>query len=88
MQGIPITFFEDVWSRNFVNIFASPLRISEYLAGLIISSIETSFMWLVFMLIVASGGFGLSFFSYGSSLFQPFLPLRGLRLALQPRQWY
>ena len=32
-----MAFFEDVWSRNFVNIFATPLLISEYLTGLVIS---------------------------------------------------
>jgi ABC-2 type transport system permease protein len=65
MQGVTMTFFEDVWSRNFLNIFASPLRISEYLAGLVMSSIVTSLVGLVFMLTVASGAFGLSFFRYG-----------------------
>ena len=33
MQGVTMAFFEDVWSRNFLNIFASPLSIPEYLAG-------------------------------------------------------
>ena len=28
-----MAFFEDVWSRNFLNIFATPLSISEYVAG-------------------------------------------------------
>jgi ABC-2 type transport system permease protein len=65
MQGVTMAFFEDVWSRNFLNIFASPLRISEYLTGLVMSSIITSIVGLVFMLIVASAFFGLSFFSYG-----------------------
>jgi hypothetical protein len=48
MQGVTMTFFEDVWSRNFLNLFAnlfaSPLRISEYLAGLVMSSIVTSLL--------------------------------------------
>ncbi len=65
MQGVTMTFFEDVWSRNFLNIFASPLSISEYLSGLVLSSIVTSFVGLMFMLVVASGFFGLSFFGYG-----------------------
>src|SRR3984893_1302624 len=34
MQGVTTAFFEDVWSRNFMNIFATPLSISEYIAGL------------------------------------------------------
>ena len=25
MQGVTMAFFEDVWSRNFLNIFATPL---------------------------------------------------------------
>ena len=39
MQGVTMAFFEDVWSRNFLNLFATPLRISEYLAGLVIAAI-------------------------------------------------
>src|SRR5215831_3725123 len=35
MQGITTAFFEDVWSRNFLNVFATPLQISEYLVGLV-----------------------------------------------------
>ena len=35
MQGVTMAFFEDVWSRNFLNFFATPLRTSEYLAGLV-----------------------------------------------------
>jgi len=82
MQGVTMTFFEDVWSRNFLNIFASPLRISEYLAGLVMSSIVTSFVGLVFMLIVASGVFGLSFFSYGVVLIPGLLILFLFGIAL------
>ena len=32
MQGVTMAFFEDVWTRNFLNIFATPLahlRISD-----------------------------------------------------------
>jgi ABC-2 type transport system permease protein len=82
MQGVTMTFFEDVWSRNFLNIFASPLRISEYLAGLVMSSIATSFVGLVFMLIVASGVFGLSFFGYGVVLIPALLVLFLFGIAL------
>ena len=39
MQGVTMAFFEDVWSRNFLNLFATPLRISEYLAGLVITAV-------------------------------------------------
>ena len=72
MQGVTMTFFEDVWSRNFLNIFATPLLLSEYLTGLVISSTATSSVGLLIMLVMATAVFGLSFFSYGL-LIIPFL---------------
>jgi ABC-2 type transport system permease protein len=68
MNGVTMAFFEDVWSRNFLNLFASPLSISEYLAGLVLSSIATSAVGLVAMLVVATGVFGLSYGVYGLML--------------------
>ncbi len=65
MQGVTLTFFEDVWSRNFVNIFATPLLISEYLTGLVVSSIATSIVGLAVMLTLATAIFGLNFLSFG-----------------------
>ena len=72
MQGVTMAFFEDVWSRNFLNIFASPLRLPEYLGGLVLSSIATSAVGLAVMLLVAVAAFGLSFAAYGL-LLAPFL---------------
>ena len=65
MQGVTTAFLEDVWSRNFLNLFASPLSIGEYVAGLIVSSIATSTVALMVMIALAAGIFGLSFLSYG-----------------------
>lgn len=72
MQGVTMGFLEDVWSRNFLNFFATPLRISEYLGGLVLSSIATSAIGLLVMLALATGVFGLSFLTYGIALV-PFL---------------
>jgi ABC-2 type transport system permease protein len=72
MQGTTTAFFEDVWSRNFLNIFATPLRISEYLAGLVTTGVGTSLLGLAAMLILATSVFGLSFAAYGAALI-PFL---------------
>lgn len=68
MQGVTMAFFEDVWSRNFLNIFASPLTITEYLAGLVLTSIATSTVGLTVMIGLAVAAFGLSFVSYGLTL--------------------
>jgi ABC-2 type transport system permease protein len=65
MQGVTIAFLEDVWSRNFLNFFATPLSVSEYLSGLVVTSILTSSVGLAVMLAVATTIFGLSFLSFG-----------------------
>ncbi|MDE2313286.1 MAG: ABC transporter permease [Elusimicrobia bacterium] len=65
MQSVTMAFFEDVWSRNFLNFFASPLTIWDYLGGLVVSSIATSSVGLAAMLLLAGVVFGLSFAAYG-----------------------
>jgi ABC-2 type transport system permease protein len=68
MQGVTTAFFEDVWSRNFLNLFATPLTISEYLVGLVITGVGTSLLGLAGMLFLATAAFGLSFLAYGLAL--------------------
>ncbi len=68
MQGVTTAFFEDIWSRNFLNLFATPLSISEYVTGLILTSVVTSLAGLVVMLVLATLVFGLSFASLGAML--------------------
>ena len=84
MQGMTMAFFEDVWSRNFLNIFATPLTIGEYLSGLVACSILTSLVGLTVMLVLASFAFGLSFFIYGAALlaFLLILFLSGIALGI------
>jgi ABC-2 type transport system permease protein len=68
MQGVSTAFLEDVWSRNFLNLFSSPLSVSEYLTGLVITSVLTSCVGLMVMLLLATGVFHLQFFSVGLPL--------------------
>jgi len=72
MQGVTMAFFEDVWTRNFLNLFATPLRISEYLAGLVLAAVGASFLSLVVMILFARAAFGLSFLTFGIAL-APFI---------------
>ncbi|MGE5184810.1 MAG: ABC transporter permease [Acidobacteriota bacterium] len=65
MQGVTTTFFEDVWARNFLNLFASPIGTGEYVTGLVIASIAMSAIGLVVMLVLAFAAFGLSFLAFG-----------------------
>jgi ABC-2 type transport system permease protein len=68
MQGVTTAFLEDVWSRNFLNLFASPLSISEYIAGLVITSVLTSIIGVIVMVLLATTVFHLQFFSMGLPL--------------------
>ena len=72
MQGVTMAFFEDVWTRNFLNVFATPLRTSEYLTGLVLTGVGTSLLSLIAMVAFARLAFGLSFLTYGVAL-APFL---------------
>ena len=72
MHGVTMAFLEDVWSRNFLNLFATPLSVGEYLAGLVLSSLATSAVGLAVMLVLAAGIFGLSPLTWGALLL-PFL---------------
>lgn len=65
-QGVTTAFLEDVWSRNFLNFFATPLTVGEYLGGLMLTSIATSMVGLVVMLILATAAFGLPFLALGA----------------------
>lgn len=72
MQGVTMAFFEDVWSRNFLNVFATPLLISEYVSGLVLSSMVTSLVGVAAMLLIATLWFHLSILAYGIMMI-PFL---------------
>lgn len=84
MQGVTTAFFEDVWSRNFLNIFATPITMPEYISGLLLASLATSIVGLAVMIIVATAAFGLNFAAYGVMLL-PFvlvLFLNGMALGV------
>lgn len=38
-QGVTISFLEELWARNLMNLFASPLRPSEFLAATAVMSV-------------------------------------------------
>jgi ABC-2 type transport system permease protein len=82
MQGVTMAFFEDVWSRNFLGVFASPLSVIDYVAGLVFTGVLTSFVGLAVMLAIAKAAFGLSFLSYGLAIAPALLALFFFGIAL------
>ncbi|MFH1227199.1 MAG: ABC transporter permease, partial [Planctomycetota bacterium] len=75
-------FLEDIWSQNFFNYFASPLKISEYLTGLVLTSIFTGAAGLVIMTAIAGLGFGYNFFRIGLMLLPDMVILFAFGVAL------
>ncbi|MBA4419037.1 MAG: ABC transporter permease [Syntrophus sp. (in: bacteria)] len=72
--GILMAFLEDVWSQNFINYFASPLTIREYVCGLILTSIATGFSGFLIMVAIAGLAFGYNFLIIGLLLL-PFMSI-------------
>lgn len=64
-QGIMTAFLEDVWSLNFINFFASPLKIKEYLSGLVLTSTATSLCGFLAMVLIAGLAFGYNILKIG-----------------------
>lgn len=71
-QGIMMAFLEDVWTQNFINFFASPLKVREYLSGLIITSLVTSVIGFLVMIAIAWPAFGYNALAAGLMLL-PFM---------------
>lgn len=71
-QDVSIAFLEDVWSRNIINLFVSPLKISEYITGgIIVASIKTVFV-AAYMAVLAALLYHFNIFTLGFSLL-PFM---------------
>jgi ABC-2 type transport system permease protein len=71
-HGVMTTFLEDIWSRNFINYFSSPLKVNEYISGLVVTSIAMGICGFSLMLLIAGLCFGYNIFRIGLLLL-PFL---------------
>jgi len=68
-------FLEEIWSRNFTNLFIAPIKISEIIASLTLTAIFRTLIGLIPATILAVPLFGVSIFKLG-------LPLLFLLLSL------
>jgi ABC-2 type transport system permease protein len=71
-QGVSLSFLEDVWARNLLNIFCAPVRLSEYvfatfLFGLLRVGVTLAFLWALAWLF-----YHFNFFALGLALI-PFI---------------
>ena len=68
-------FLEEIWSRNFTNLFISPIKISEIITSLTLTAVLRTLIGLIPAAIIAIPLFGVSVFKLG-------LPLLFLLLSL------
>ena len=66
--GFNMLFLEEIWSRNFTNLFIAPIKISEMIASLTITAVFRSLIGLVPAALLAIPFFGVSVFEIGPAL--------------------
>ena len=68
-------FLEEIWSRNFTNLFIAPMKISEILTSLIFTALVRALIGLIPAVLLTSPLFGISILELGIYLFFLFLSL-------------
>ena len=66
--GFNMLFLEEIWSRNFTNLFIAPIKISEIIASLTLTAILRTLVGLVPAALLAIPLFGVSIFKLGIPL--------------------
>ena len=73
--GFNMLFLEEIWSRNFTNLFIAPMKISEIITSLVITALIRALIGLIPAIILTSPLFGISILDLGFYLFFLFLSL-------------
>ena len=73
--GFTISFFEEMWSRNFGHLLASPLRPVEFVAALVTVSLLRTVIGMTPALVFAIWYFGFNLFELGVALIAFFFNL-------------
>ena len=68
-------FLEEIWSRNFTNLFIAPMKISEIIISLVFTALIRTLIGLVPAIILTSPLFGVSILKLGLPLLLLFLSL-------------
>jgi ABC-2 type transport system permease protein len=71
-QGVAISFLEDVWTRNLLNIFVAPVRIREFLVATFIVGILKIAIIVAILTVIAAAFYNFQLWSLGFAL-APFL---------------
>ncbi len=61
-------FLEEIWSRNFTNLFIAPLKVNEIIAALTATALIRTLIGIIPAILLASPFFGISLFNLGPAL--------------------
>ena len=67
-QGVAISFLEDVWTRNLLNVFAAPVRMTEYLAATCCVGVLRVLVTSLVMALIAWAGYSFNLLQFDLSL--------------------
>ena len=68
-------FLEEIWSRNFTNLFIAPMKISEIIVSLVFTALIRALIGLIPAILLTSPLFGISLLKLGLPLAFLFLSL-------------
>lgn len=71
---ISVNLLEELWSKNLVNLFVTPLKFSEWVVSVVLLGVIKAFLSLGFAMIIAYILYRVKLFVYGFYLI-PFIPL-------------
>jgi ABC-2 type transport system permease protein len=63
-QGVSISFLEDVWTRNLLNIFAAPVRMTDYIAATFGVGLMRVGITAIMLAIVAATAYSFNLFQF------------------------
>jgi ABC-2 type transport system permease protein len=67
-QGVSLSFLEDIWARNLLNIFCAPVRLSEYVLATFLFGLIRVSVTLLFLSLLAWLLYHFNFFALGVAL--------------------
>jgi ABC-2 type transport system permease protein len=73
--GFNMLFLEEIWSRNFTNLFIAPMKVSEIIISLVFTALIRALIGLIPAILLTSPLFGISLLDLGMPLFFLFLSL-------------
>ena len=73
--GFNMLFLEEIWSRNFTNLFIAPLKLREIIISLVFTALIRTLIGLVPAIILTAPLFGVSILNLGFPLLLLFLSL-------------